>query len=358
MSNPIYQRPRYDAADLTRYATRLLEAAGLQPSVASDVAEVLTEGDLLGHDTHGLQLLAPYLAELDKGQMTALGTPEIISERTVSAAWDGHRLPGPWLVRQAIAWAKPRALEHGSATVAIKRSHHIACLAAYLEPVARAGLMIELLSSDPVTASVAPYGGTGAVFTPNPIAVGIPTSRDPILIDISASITTNGMSNRMIAAKVKGEHDWWLDANGQPTNDPAVLNAKPPGTILPVGGLDAGHKGYGLALMIEALTSGLAGFGRADVPEGWGASVMVRITDPAAFGGSAEFNSQIDWIVDACHASPPRQPGQPVRLPGERGLARKAEQLKSGVALLPTIVPALATWSTRYRIDPPAPLAG
>ncbi|MGE0798577.1 MAG: Ldh family oxidoreductase [Lautropia sp.] len=352
----VYERARYDADALTDFAEQLLVAAGLLPPVARDVAEVLVEGDLLGHDTHGLSLLGPYLAEIDKGAMTTLGEPEVISERSVAATWDGHRLPGPWLVRQAIAWARPRAQQHGTATVVIKRSHHIACLAAYLEKVARAGLVVEIYSSDPAVASVAPFGGTQAVFTPNPIAVGLPTSGNPIMIDISASVTTNGLSGRMRAAKVKGEYDWWLDSLGQPSNDPAVLFTNPPGTILPLGGLDAGHKGYGLALIVEALTGGLAGYGRADVPEGWGAAVMVRITDPAAFGGLAEFTWQTDWITDACHASAPRTPGQTVRLPGERGLARKAEQLAGGIALLPAILPGLATWTTRHRISPPEPL--
>ena len=65
-----------------------------------------------------------------------------------------------------------------------------------------------------------------------------------------------------VPAKVKGEHDWWLDALGQPSNDPAVLFTNPPGTILPLGGLDAGHKGYALAIIVEAMTSGLAGYGK------------------------------------------------------------------------------------------------
>ena len=68
---------------------------------------------------------------------------------------------------------------------------------------------------------------------------------------------------------------------------------------------------------------------------------MVRISDPAAFGGLAEFTWQTDWLTDACHGSASRVPGQPVRLPGERALARKAEQLSQGVALHPAIMPAL-----------------
>src|SRR5690606_2448599 len=139
----------------------------------------------------------------------------------------------------------------------------------------------------------------------------------------------------------RGPHRWWLDALGQPTDDPGVLSENPPGTILPLGGLDAGHKGYGLALMVEALTGGLAGYGRADVVEGWGATVCVQLYDPQAFGGLGAFTWQTDALVQACHASPPRAPREPVRLPGERALERKREQTEHGVQLHPAVLPAL-----------------
>jgi len=348
---------RFGADALTDWAQALLHAAGLDEPLAVEVAQVLVEGDLLGHDTHGLALLAGYLNALEQGSMTRTGTHTVLTERTVAATWDGLRLPGPALVRRAIDWAAPRAREHGCAAVAIRRSHHIACLAAYLEQPARNGLLVEIYSSDPAVASVAPFGGTQAVFTPNPMAVGIPTSTDPMMIDISASVTTNGMSNRMAATGQRGAHHWWLDALGAPTDDPAVLGTQPPGTILPLGGLDAGHKGYGLALAIEALTGGLAGHGRADVPEGWGATVCVRLTDPEAFSGLAPFTWQTDWIAQACRGSAPRDPAHPVRLPGERALARKRAQQREGVALHPSILPALARWSQRHSLPPPAPLS-
>lgn len=354
IGEPGIAAPRCAAGDLIDFATRLLQKAGLPNAPAVAVAQVLVEGDLLGHDTHGLALLPGYLGELDRGAMRAQGEPVVLSERTVAATWDGQRLPGPWLVRQAIDWAQPRAQQHGSATVVIRRSHHIACLAAYLEPVARAGLLMMLSCSDPATASVAPFGGRQAVFTPNPLAVGIPTSGDPVMIDISASVTTNGMTGRLNAAGQRGAHAWWLDAQGQPTDDPAVLFAQPPGTILPLGGLDAGHKGYGLALLIEAMTGGLAGHGRADPSEGWGATVCLQLWDPVAFAGARAFTGQTDWIVAACHASMPRDPLAPVRLPGERGLARKREQQSRGVALHAGILPGLAPWAKRFGIAPPA----
>src|SRR4029450_1952255 len=103
---------------------------------------------------------------------------------------------------------------------------------------------------------------------------------------------------------------------------PPVLFNEPKGTLLPLGGLDAGHKGYALALLIEAATGALAGHGRADPPDGWGATVFAQVLDPAAFGGADAFARQIDWLVDACHDAPPRPGGPAVRLPGEHGLAR------------------------------------
>ena len=167
----------------------------------------------------------------------------------------------------------------------IRRSHHIACLAAYLKRATDRGLMVLLVCSDPSGKSVAPFGGVSPVFTPNPIAAGIPTSGDPILLDISASYTTNGLTGRLYKAGGKLPHPWVQDAQATPTDDPAVLFNEPKGTLLPLGGLDAGHKGYALALLVEALTAGLAGFGRADPSEGWGATVFVQVLDPAAFGG-------------------------------------------------------------------------
>src|SRR5262245_50323220 len=175
------------------------------------------------------------------------------------------------------------------AAVVVRRSHHIGCLASFLQAATDRGLMVIVASSDPSVASVAPFGGRRAVFTPDPMAVGIPTEGDPILIDQSASITTNGLSDRLRREGKRFPGPWALDAGGKPTDDPAVLFTDPPGTLLPTGGADHGHKGYGLALLIEALTQGLGGFGRADAPKGWGASVFVQVLDPVAFGGADEF---------------------------------------------------------------------
>ena len=347
---------RYTTEALQKFSRALLTRVGLETEMASVVAGVLIEGDLLGHDTHGLALLPGYLRELEAGAMAKRGKHRIIEERPASALWDGDRLPGPWLTRLAIDDAVDKARRCGTGTVVIRRSHHIACLAAYLTGATERGFVLLLSCSDPNAASVAPHGGTRAVFTPDPIAFGFPTQADPVLIDLSASLTTNGMTARLHKRGERLAHPWLLTADGTPTDDPDVLFSEPPGTILPTGGVDAGHKGYALALIVEMLTGGLAGFGRADAKQGWGATVFVQAIDPAAFGGLASFARQAEWIAQACRDNPPRAGFDAVRLPGERGLARRRDQLTQGVALHADILPALETWSTKLSVPMPAPI--
>lgn len=220
-------RTRYPAAELQDFAQRLLIKAGMEDVKALAVARTLVDGDLMGHDTHGLALLPGYIGELERGAMTRSGEPEVISDRGASLLWDGRRLPGPWLVLRGIETLAPRAREYGSATLVIRRSHHIACLASYLEKATADGFMIVLSSSDPAVQSVAPHGGTRSVFTPNPIAAGIPTSGTPFLIDISASTVTNGMTARQHKAGQLFDEACFLDADGHPSRDPAVLSANP-----------------------------------------------------------------------------------------------------------------------------------
>ncbi len=347
--------PRYTAPDLCAFARALLECAGVRGDIARDVAEVLLDGDLLGHTTHGLALLAPYLDELAHHRMARDGEPTIISRRRAAQTWDGKRLPGPWLTLRALDAAMTMARECGTGTVVVRHSHHIACLAAYLKRATDKGMVAIIESSDPAVAAVVPHGGLTAFITPNPIAAGLPTSGDPILVDVSTSITSMGYARQQMLAGRQLPGDWLIDAEGNPTCDPGALFKEPKGALLPLGGLDAGHKGFALALLVEALTAGLAGHGRADPPSGWGGSVFVQVVDPEAFSGFESFARQLDCIVGAARNAKPRRQGDPVRLPGERGLRRYREALSQGVALYPTILPALLPWAQKYGVVPPAP---
>lgn len=346
--------PRYDASRLHDYAHDLLAAAGMPGDKAQAVADILIDGDLLGHTTHGLQLLPGYLREVESGSMAVDGQPHVIHETPAALTWHGRRLPGPWLVLEAMKKGAAMAKRCGTGTVVIRQSHHIACLAAFHKRATDQGFMMILASSDANSASVAPFGGLDPVFTPNPISIGIPKTGAPIVTDISTSATTNGLTGRLHQEGGKLPAPWVIDGHGQPSNDPSVLFKEPRGTILPLGGLDSGHKGYGLSLAVEALTGGLAGFGRADPKQGWGATVFLQILDPAAFAGSQDFVRQMDEVARQCHAARPAQEGRPVRLPGEKGFALAQEQRAKGIVLHPGIMEALKPWGEKLKVAPPA----
>ena len=345
---------KFAAAELLNFGKSLLVSSGLSEDCAKDVAEVLLEGDLLGHTTHGYALLPGYLKALADGTMEKQGEPETISDHESAVTWNGRYLPGPWLVRRAIACARERLAKHPVVTVAIQQSHHIGCLQAYLKPVTDAGFLILLSCSDPANRAVTPHGGVAPRFSPNPFAVGIPTEGEPILIDISMSATANGFCQRLANAGEKLPGQWVVDREGNASDDPRILFNNGGGSLLPLGGLDLGYKGFALALFVEAITTARGGLGRVTGTKRWGASVFLQIINPARFGGSEAFLRETSFLAQACRETPVPPGKPPVRLPGQAALARCAAQLAGGVELHPTIMPALAPWAETLKIKAPS----
>ena len=348
--------PRFDSEKLLHFGEALFVASGLPADRAHDVAEILFEGDLLGHTTHGFALLPGYLKGLADGTMEKHGEPEILSDNDSAFAWNGRYLPGPWLVRRAIALAQDRLIKHPVVTVSIGKSHHIGCLQAYLKPVTDAGFLMLLSCSDPANRAVTPHGGVAPRFSPDPFAVGIPTNGEPILIDISTSTTANGLCNRLAAAGEKLPGPWLVDREGNPSNDPQILLEGRGGSLLPLGGMDLGYKGFALALFVEAITNALSGHGRADNPKRWGSSVFLQLINPAQFGGREAFLRETSFLAESCRETPVPAGKPPVRLPGHAALARRAAQLKNGVELYATIMPALMPWAKTLKVKSPPPL--
>jgi L-lactate dehydrogenase len=347
---------RFDATALLNFSKALLVSAKLPEDRAHDVAEVLLEADLLGHTTHGLALLPIYLNALVDGGMEKSGEPKVVADHAAAVTWDGCYLPGPWLVRQAISLARERLKKQPVVTISIQQSHHIGCLQAYLKLVTDAGFMILLASSDPANRTVTPHGGTAPRFSPNPLAVGIPTDGEPILIDISTSATANGLCHRLAMANQKLPGQWLVDSEGKLSDDPQVLFENRGGSILPLGGTDLGYKGFALALFVEAMTNALSGHGRSTRVGRWGASVFLQMINPKGFGGREAFVRETGFLARSCLDTPVAEGKPPVRLPGQTALARRAEQLAHGVELHPTIMPALVTCAEAFKVKPPASL--
>jgi L-lactate dehydrogenase len=159
------------------------------------------------------------------------------------------------------------------------------------------------------------------------------------------------MARQKAKAGERLEHPWLMDGEGHPTTDPRVLEGTAArGSLLLLGGLEYGHKGFGLALMVEALTQGLSGFGRKDTEKRWGGSVFLQVMDPDAFAGRDAFVAQMDHLADLCHANAPLDPAAPVRMPGEHANRRIAEAEAHGLALPPSTAESLRTCAARYGL--------
>lgn len=327
---------------LERFIEQLFLDTQVSPTVASVVSRVLVEGDLLGHHTHGVKLAQGYLKDLRSGHAKgSAASLRIVKQSPAAVLYDADYLLGPYCVEQALAFTAEAARTFGIGVASIRRSHHIACLAAYLQRYTDQGLIPLVLTSDPAVASVAPHGGLDPVYTPNPLGIGIPTGDKPILIDVSMSTITNGLVNKIHQAGGQLEHPALIGQDGQPSRDTATYFSNPPGSILPLGSLEFGHKGFALGTLVEALTAGLGGFGRKDGVRQWGAAVTVLTFDPEFFGGVEPFKAEMDHFVDACLASRPRLPQSPVRMPGQAGLGRREKAFEQGLVLPEDVLAAL-----------------
>lgn len=330
---------RVPVDSLNAFAFALFRSTGMDDDKAETLARLLVLTDMMGRRTHGLAMAPLYLAEIRNGTMNVTGEVDVVKDAGATQVWNGRYLPGQWVVSRAIDSAMARATA-GVGTVVIRESHHIGCLAALAKQAADRGYVAILANSDPAGKRVAPYGGTEPLFTPDPIAIGYPGRDHPVLVDQCASITTVSAVREKHAAGERLERPWLLDAQGVPTRDPSVLeHADPPGSLQLVGAEDHGHKGYGLAFMVEALSQGLSGYGRRDAPSRWGGSTFVQVLDPDCFAGRDAFAEQMDDFGDRCRANRPVRADRPVRVPGDRAAQCIAAARTDGVAY------DAATWS-------------
>lgn len=348
---------RFEAAAITAWAQQCAERAGASAEVAANIASHLVAADLMGFRTHGLIRLRYNLTCLSQGSSKGQGQPRCLSGRAAIELWDADFLPGLHTMPVAVARAMVMARDYGTGTVVLRRTQHVAALAVYLEQATAADMMVQIMCATPAQKAVAPFGGKSAWFSPNPLAIGVPTSSQPVLFDVSLSMLAAGKVRTAIAEGKPLPFPALITANGDYTCDARSFLAEPASVLAPLGGADLGYKGTGLNLYSELWTLALSQYGRHQASaDGDANTVWIQVVDPAALGDSEQFKQQAQALVDGMCAATPIDPAQPVRVPGSGALALRAEQLQHGVRFSDAVLKQLHWCAEHYHTPLPSGL--
>src|SRR5215813_3760477 len=322
--------------ELHRIALRVFEAAGSGPEEASIISDHLIEANLRGHDSHGVGLIPNYLQHLANGTVIPNRKGRVVSENGSLIVYDGERAWGQIAAREATMRGIVKPRDTGVAVVALRNPHHIGRVGTYGEICAEAGLVsFHFVNVTDARPAVAPWRGTDARFSTNPVCIAIPGSEParPIILDMATSVVAMG---KVRVARNKGEQlkpGTLLDGAGQPTTDPGAMYRQPRGAVLTFGE----HKGYALAFVCEMLAGALCGSGTLR-PERQGAGtatngMLTIVIDPSRLIDRAWLRDEITAMTAYITASPPSNPDEPVLIPGDPERRTKAQRIAHGVPI-------------------------
>ena len=351
MSQPVHaDSVPLAAASLIEWGSACLRAAGVSDSDAYSVAESLVQTSLWGIDSHGIARLPHYLNRLQHGSIKA--RPEIVVTTTGAATAQvaGDQGLGIVVAHRAMDVAMAMARESGMAAVGVADSSHCGAVGLYSRNAARAGLIgMAFTHSDKIAA---PQGGHLPFLGTNPISVAFPREGgEPVCLDMA---TTSIPWNRVMNAR-REQHplpaDVAVDAHGAPTE-----SATDAAALRPLGGTDYGHKGYGLALVVELLCGPLHGnlfgpqigpmYAELTRPRRIGAFMIAL--DPMRFAGGPAFAATVEQLARMLAA----EPGSP-RMPGDPELAVQAQRSVVGIPIEPGLRAEIAQWSEKLGVQSP-----
>jgi hydroxycarboxylate dehydrogenase B len=331
------------AAPLRELVQTIFERAGSDAAEAEAVADHLIEANLMGHDSHGVIRVAPYIELLRSGKWMANRHAEIVKDAGAVVVVDGGQGLGQVIAKEAIELGTLRASAHGVAVVGVRNSGHMGRIGAWAEQAAAAGLVsLHFVNTTGFGIQVAPFGGSDRRLSVNPIALGAPRpGQEPLIHDMSTGTIAAG---KIRVARNKGEllpEGAIVDSRGRPTRDPEAFFTDPPGALTTA----AGHKGYGLALFVEVLAGALTG-GGAGHPDNPSAdrpinNLLSILIDPERMAGSAALTADLERLTAYVTSSPPATPGGKVLLPGEIERRTRADRLAHGIPLDPNTLDQL-----------------
>jgi ureidoglycolate dehydrogenase (NAD+) len=339
--------------DLEQFIVEVFRAKGMGAEDAEVIADALVWANLRGHDSHGVVRLPRYLDLIASGEMDPTARPAFALDTPVRFVLDAKRCAGPIAMRRASALASERAKTGGLCVGLVRDTTHTGAIGRYAEWIAQRGcIALIAVAGIPLMAY---HGARVRSVSTSPLAIGVPTGRGPLVLDMATSVAALG---RLVQARAAGDaipDGWAIAEDGTLTTDP-----KAAAIPLPLGG----PKGSGLSLMFEFLAGILSGapvLAPALGPQHrtqHTQNAFILVLDVAGFRPPVEFAADADALIDVIKALPRRAGFEEILLPGERGGRIQAARGASGIPIAPSTWEALDRLAGELKIDLPPLVAG
>lgn len=344
---------RIQADPLRAFCQRVFVELGVPPEDAAVTADNLVQADLRGVSSHGVARLRRYIKGLQNGTMLAQPKVEVVHESTSTALIDGGGGLGQPVAARAMQLAIQKAHDVGTGFVAVRNSNHYG-IAGYYSMMALEHEMIGISTTN-ASVLVLPTFGRDAMLGTNPISVAAPAGQErAFVLDMATSTVPRGKLEVYNRQEKEIPLGWATDEDGVPTKKPGrVLEnmlVQAGGGLLPLGGageLMGGHKGYGLALLVDILSGVLPGAGYADtiypktedgqpLPANVGHFLGALRVD--GFRPPEEFKATMDDVIRRLKRAPKAKGEERIYIHGEKEFEEEDERQVKGVLLHPKVV--------------------
>jgi len=327
---------------LKEYCIEVLSKAGLSRDDSNTVSEVLVMTDTWGTFSHGTGALLNYVRALRAGGIDRSSKPDVLSEGGSWTLIDGHSGMGMTSCCMAMNLAIEKARTNTIAWSGVRNSSHFGAAGYYANMAASQDMIgISMSNADP---NMVVPGARGHTIGNNPFAYAVPVGTgQPILLDIALSAAAHGKIKSMKALGKTIPSNWVTDAEGIPTSD--LSNWPATGSLIPM----AGHKGYGIAMLVEVIAGLLTGAGILDEVKSWVfnpeenahlGQAFIAINIGAIFPIES-FKARIDSMVDQIRQAPTAMGSDRIYMPGEIEWEKRDDALKNGISLPDPVILSL-----------------
>jgi len=345
--------PRFKNSALIKYAKEIFVALGTPDEKAHLVAQLLVESNQVGHDSHGLMRIPQYGLTIENGEINPCAEITKEAETDASVIVDAHWGFGQYAMQKAVEIGLTKAQACGVSAVTMRNANHIGRLGSYVQYIAEKkmiGLLFANMHGSGVC--VVPWGGTSARLGTNPLAAGLPRGEGrAIVLDMTTSVVAEG---KIRIRRNRGEvvpEGWITDAKGDIATDPEAFYGSERGGILPFGGI-AGHKGYGLSIVVELLAGALSGAGCAGSGSRNGNGVFLMVLDISRFVPMEQYCREVDEFVDFLKSSSLAPGVDEIFVPGEIEEKQRKQNISS-IDIDEKTWKQIVDFGQKYGVEPP-----